>query len=93
MTWTAHPIDGGSFHGRGYVTVDDGRHTVACVMTVRPSYKSDCHLIAAAPELQSAAQAAEQVLVDLIGMYGDSGAGLVVKELKSALAKARGEKS
>ena len=36
----------------------------------------------------SALRSAEETIVNFIGMYGDSGAGLVLQEVRAALAKA-----
>lgn len=52
---------------------------------------ADMDLMAAAPELYEAALNAEQTIADFIGMYGDGGAGLILQQLREAMAKARGE--
>lgn len=43
-------------------------------------------------ELLEAALGAEQSLADFIGVYGDNGAGEVLAELRTAIAKAKGRR-
>ena len=52
---------------------------------------ANSRLIAAAPDLYSAALNAEEIIAGFIGMYGDSGAGAVLSDLRAELRKARGE--
>lgn len=37
--------------------------------------------------LRAALESAEQIIADFIGMYGDSGAGLVLKQVREALGE------
>ena len=53
--------------------------------TVSPA---DMALISAAPDLLAALRNAEEVIANLIGMYGDGGAGLVLAEARAAIRKA-----
>lgn len=42
-------------------------------------------------EMVTALKNAEQIISTLIGMYGDSGAGIVLREVSAALSKAEGK--
>lgn len=71
----------------------------AAISNMRPAEEvaANAQLWAAAPEtkaqrdaLFNAALGAEQVIADFIGVYGDSGAGEVLAELRAAIRRAQG---
>ena len=54
-------------------------------------YRANAHLISACPDMLEALLSAEEIIVALIGMHGDGGAGLVLKQVRAAISKAKGE--
>jgi hypothetical protein len=55
---------------------------------------TDAHLIAAAPDLYDALEAAEESIVEFMGVHGygeDSGANDILVQVRTAMTKARGE--
>lgn len=52
--------------------------------------KSEMRLAAAAPELLARAHDAAKTIAWFIDTYGDSGAGLILRDLRAAIAKAEG---
>lgn len=64
----------------------DERHAVEMA-----EYRANAHLISACPDMLEALLSAEEIIVALIGMHGDGGAGLVLKQVRAAISKAKGE--
>ncbi len=92
----------GVFDNDGKVIMDATNSEVACIEMEGPDEEGhvdrwdeqarrNAHLIAAAPELYDALATAEEALAIIYGVHGDESAQVILRQVQSALIKARGE--
>jgi hypothetical protein len=88
--WRAVLEDYGMAYSEAYVNIDDGWSKIASVWCSNKGYEANARLIAAAPELFGALNAARSQLKTL-GTPDDPVNNHIIGMCDAALAKARGE--